>query len=408
MPTETPARPRHRSGRPLRVLKIAPTSFFADYGCHVRILEETHAIQRLGARVRLCAYPGGRDLPGVEVRRVRGTPWSDEVRVGSSYHRFYLDALLGAWALKHSLAFRPDVLHAHLHEGAFLAGPIAAALRVPLVFDFQGSLTSEMLDHNFLRPRSPLLPPLRWLERRIDHHADMVLTSSHNAAAIVERDFGVPASRVLAIPDAVNPATFRPFWSYSDEDRREGRAALGIKPGAQVVVYLGLLAEYQGTGRLLSAAKALVESGRDVHFLLMGFPGQQTYRHTADLLGIGHRVTFTGGIRYEDAPRYLALGDVAVAPKLSETEGNGKLLNYMAVGLPTVTFDTPVSHEILGPLGRYAKFGDVASLAEELARLLDEDRRDLARALRTRAVEQFSWENQGQRIMDVYAALLRS
>ncbi|MEZ4582116.1 MAG: hypothetical protein R3A10_10865 [Caldilineaceae bacterium] len=28
------------SGRRHRVLFIAPTSFFADYGCHVRILEE--------------------------------------------------------------------------------------------------------------------------------------------------------------------------------------------------------------------------------------------------------------------------------------------------------------------------------------------------------------------------------
>jgi glycosyltransferase involved in cell wall biosynthesis len=393
--------------RSVRVLKIAPTSFFADYGCHVRILEETLAIQRLGASVALCAYPGGRNLHGVDVRRVWGTPWSNSVRVGSSYHRLYLDALLGAWALNAVVDFRPDVIHAHLHEGAFVAAPIARSLGIPLVFDFQGSLTSEMLDHNFIRRGSPFFRPLRWLEGKINGQADVILTSSHNAADILEQQFGVAAERIVAIPDAVNPAAFRPRWSYSDEELRLERRRLGIPNGSKVVVYLGLLAEYQGSGHLLRAAKRICDTREDVHFLLMGFPGQRTYQELARSLGIAHRVTFTGGIPYEEAPRYLALGDVAVSPKLSETEGNGKLLNYMAVGLPTATFSTPVSREILGPLGRYAALGDEASLADELARLLDEDGNRLGRALRARAVELFSWEDQGQRIMDVYSSLLR-
>ena len=56
-------------------------------------------------------------------------------------------------------------------------------------------------------------------------------------------------------------------------------------------------------------------------------------------------MTFTGKILYEDAPRYLALGDIATAPKISATEGSGKILNYMALGLPTVAFTMPVSQE---------------------------------------------------------------
>ena len=41
----------HEAPTARHVLKIAPTCFFADYGCHVRILEETLALQALGSRV---------------------------------------------------------------------------------------------------------------------------------------------------------------------------------------------------------------------------------------------------------------------------------------------------------------------------------------------------------------------
>ena len=40
-----------QSTRHLRVLMIAPTSFFSDYGCHVRIYEEAKILQKLGHRV---------------------------------------------------------------------------------------------------------------------------------------------------------------------------------------------------------------------------------------------------------------------------------------------------------------------------------------------------------------------
>jgi glycosyltransferase involved in cell wall biosynthesis len=392
---------------PLRVLKIAPTSFFADYGCHVRILEETLAIQRLGARAAICTYPGGRDVFGLDVRRSAGAPWGNGVRVGSSYHRLYLDGFLGAQVAWTALRFRPDLIHAHLHEGALIGLPVARALGVPLVFDFQGSLTSEMLDHEFIARDSPFVRPLRWLERRINLRADLILTSSLNAAELLVEQFGVPAGRVQPVPDAVDAERFAPRWSYSEAERARLRHQLGVPIDARLIVYLGLLAEYQGSGHLLRAAARLCARRPDVHFLLMGYPGQRRYQEYAELLGIGQRVTFTGRVPYEQAPAHLALGDVAVSPKLSETEGNGKLLNYMAVGLPTVTFDTPVSREILGPLGRFARLGDDVALADELERLLDDPQHDrIAQALRQRALERFSWLDAGRRIVDAYRTMV--
>jgi glycosyltransferase involved in cell wall biosynthesis len=136
----------------------------------------------------------------------------------------------------------------------------------------------------------------------------------------------------------------------------------------------------------------------------MGYPGEDRYRAMAQRLGIAGSVTFTGRVPYERAPRYLAAGDVAVAPKLSTSEANGKLLNYMALGLPTVAFDTVVNRDILGPAGIFARMADETDLAERLLNCLaDEDERsDRGAALRERAVDKFSWTEAGRRILEIY------
>jgi len=108
---------------------------------------------------------------------------------------------------------------------------------------------------------------------------------------------------------------------------------------------------------------------------------------------------------YEEAPRYLALGDVAVAPKISATEGSGKILNYMAMGLPTVAFPTPVSREYLGDLGVYAREISAPALADALLSLLRDPAGavELGVRLREKAVGEYSWERGGRLIQEIYS-----
>ncbi|MCL5962397.1 MAG: glycosyltransferase family 4 protein, partial [Chloroflexi bacterium] len=371
------------------ILKIAPTSFFADYGCHVRILEETLALEKAGSKVTVCTYGSGRDIGGVEICRARSAPLSNGVRVGSSKRKVYFDAWLSLYALAASRRVKPDIVHAHLHEGALIGYPISRLNKTPLVFDFQGSLTSEMVDHSFLRRESLVYAPLRQIEMIINRLAGVIITSSRNAADILIREFDCPADKVFPVPDCVNGDRFRPKWEIPLHRRLQLKRELGIPEDRKIVVYLGLLAEYQGSSHLLQAASLVHREVPDVHFLLMGYPGEQRYKDLAGVLGISDFVTFTGKIPYEKASMYLSLGDVAVSPKISETEGNGKLLNYIATGLPTVTFNTPVSMEILGDLGVYAQLGNTEQLAGLIEWLLKDERaaEDIGRNLRARAVD---------------------
>jgi glycosyltransferase involved in cell wall biosynthesis len=214
------------------------------------------------------------------------------------------------------------------------------------------------------------------------------------------------------VADAVNTSVFAP--PATDLERAACSAlkqSLGIPPDKKVVVYLGLLAPYQGTDLLLEAASIIVhEWGRhDTHFLVMGFPGVDSYRAQADRLNLNGNVSFPGRIPYGDAPRFLALGDVGVAPKLSVTEGAGKIGNYMAMGLPTVAFDTPVSREYLGELGVYAERGNSRSLAASLCEVLDNPQhyREVGRQLRKVSADNLSWDIAIARIEAAYERAMK-
>jgi glycosyltransferase involved in cell wall biosynthesis len=401
------------------ILMIAPTSFFADYGSHVRILEEAHILQRLGNRITLCTYASGQDVDDLTIERTVGIPWRKGYEVGSSWHKIAFDALLSVKCATVVRRLRPDVIHAFLHEGALIGYPLSllgSFLRpalspvegpskggVPLVFDFQGSLTSEMIDHKFLQPDSLSRRLLYRLEGVLTRLPNAIIANSLHAAELLVGQFSCERRKIRIVPDCVDSDRFRP-GVIDGEERLALRARLGIPPGCKVVVYLGLLAEYQGIDLLLQAAVHLLETRSDVHFLIMGFPNVERYREMAGQLGLAEHVTFTGRIPYEEAPSYLALGDMAVAPKISATEGSGKLLNYMAMGLPVVAFDAPVSREYLGEQGVYVPLGDTLALARALEVLLDDPRKGMAlgQQLRERATHYYLWPEAGEKILQVY------
>ena len=402
LPPDAAKRPAQKGPDAYHVLMIAPTSFFASYGCHVRILEEARILQRMGHRVTIATYHNGQDVAGLDIERTLPIPWRSDYEVGSSRHKIGFDVLLGIKCATFTWR-RPDVIHAHLHEGVLIGYPLGLLWGVPLVFDFQGSMTSEMLDHRFLNRGGILFKPWRRLERLLTSLPKAIITSSHNAAQLLTESFECDPAIVTPIPDCVNADTFSP--SLSPEEVAELKSRWEIPPSRRVVAYLGLLAEHQGTSLLLEAAASIIKRRPDTHFLIMGYPGVEHYRVLAQRLGLGDHVTFTGRVAYpDDAARYLSMGDVAVAPKISATEGSGKLLNYMAMAMPVVAFDTPVSREYLGTDGVYASCGDVAELAEALCTLLDDPvrARQLGENLRRRSIAKYSWEWAGRQIVRIY------
>ena len=385
---------RPRAG--YRVLMVAPTPFFADRGCHVRIYEETRALQALGCQVDICTYHLGNDRPGLAIHRTARVPWYTKLSAGPSWHKVYIDGLLllKSWAVARRKGARPDLIHGHLHEGAAIGWAVGRLLGIPVVGDFQGSLSGEMKAHHFAGYQF-------WArnERWLDHLPQVAVASCSDVARDMQERFGV--QNVILALDGVDTESFRP--GVETGDLRADQRAL-VPPGRRAVVYLGVLSAYQGVDQLLAAIPQVVARVPAAYFLMMGYPNEDRYRHMAAEMGLAAHVAFPGRIDYGQAARYLALGEVAVGPKMSETESNGKLYNYMACALPTVAFDTPPSREILGDLGVYAPRGDVAALAEAIAGLLEDPQgsRQLGDRLRQRVIERFSWEKTARQLLEAY------
>ncbi|MHC1697216.1 MAG: glycosyltransferase family 4 protein [Geobacteraceae bacterium] len=379
----------------LRILMLAPTPYFSDRGCHVRIYEEARSLIRRGHEVRIVTYHLGRDMPDIPTRRTPAVPWYRKLAAGPSWHKPYLDILLFCTAAAEVRRFRPDLLYAHLHEGAFLGIFLKMVFRIPLLFDCQGSLTTELVDHNFVRPGSLPYRLFRLIEGFVNSRADLILTSSGPAASDLREHWAVPADRVRALMDGVDTEEFCPFGS--EKVKRE----LNLPAGVPVAVFLGVLNRYQGIDILLEVVKIIRERGVPLHFLVMGFPHEQ-YQERAVAEGLADRMTFTGRIDYRTAAQLLSAGDVALSPKVSLSEANGKLFNYMACGIPVLAFDTPINREILGDAGVYARFADAADFAARLEELVQQEglRRELAEKVRKKALEEHSWEARGRDLED--------
>ena len=83
------------------------------------------------------------------------------------------------------------------------------------------------------------------------------------------------------------------------------------------------------------------------------------------------------------------------------------MLNYMALGLPVVAFDTPVHREYLGEHGTWVEPHSVEGLADAIADLAHhpQKRKKLGELLRQRVTKLFTWPAAAKKIESVYKLL---
>lgn len=333
-------------------LHIAPTPFFADRGCHIRIRNEIEALRDCGVRVILCTYPLGADQEGIDIRRTARIPGYTRVDAGFSPFRFPADLLLFLLVLRTAWRERPDVLHGHLHEGALIGWAVRLCLfwrRLPVIMDMQGSLSGELVGYGTVCGTGRLVRLVRRVERCICRLPQLFFCSSPRSLDLLRRDFGVAEERLVLLNDVV------PDRFFADQEQAALRQQLDLPAERTVVLYSGSLLPGKGLGHVLDAIAELQGQRPDLFFVLVGYPVDEV-RTQLETRGLADSVRLVGRVAYDELPRWLAVADIALEPKEEVSgEASGKVLHYLAAGLPVVCFDTVNNRDLLGELGYYAR-----------------------------------------------------
>lgn len=389
-------------GKPLTILHIAPTPFFSDRGCHMRIRGIIHALNKQAVSSVLCTYNLGRDVEGIEAVRTARIPGYTKLEAGPSAFKYLADILLLFKVCSLIRRRQPDIIHAHLHEGALIGWMARLAFfwrKIPMVFDMQGSLVGELEAYGYFH-KFRFIKRFFWsIEYLITRMPDRFLCSSQNSVDILLSQFNVKPDHVMLVNDGADE-----FQVSQNESRAAG---IELPDDKSIVIYTGALLEAKGLGTLCNTILEARDRDINCHFLLVGYP-VQLMRDFCEKHHMQAWCTLTGRVPYEQLGRYLTKADIALEPKLVDSgEASGKLLNYMGAGLPVVCFDTTSNRQILGESGYYAP-PDSGTLVDQIESAIAEPEKasHAGGAGKTRIREVFSWDAGGRKILNVYNSCL--
>ena len=388
----------------LRILVIAPTPFFADRGCHIRINEECQAIIARGHIVKILTYGLGHTVAGLDIERIHHFSFYKKTAAGPSFFKIILDGLLTLKTIRRIRSFKPDVIHAHLHEGVCIAwvARFLTGSRVPILFDAQGSLLAEL--RNFLR-RTPniFFSFMHLVEKWIFRVSQAIVVSSDSLRQLAHTQHLVPHNTPLLL--AADSAEAAPV--LTSEEKRILREQYHVPSDALTLMYCGGMTADKGTNLLYGAVLPFFATHPSLHILWIGGP-EDTIRAQAVRDGFADRMTFLGSQPFQHTARLSQLGDIAIDPKPpTSSQASGKMLSYMAIALPIVTFDS-ANRDMIDSANFFAAPATVEGLRATILTAINtqpETLSEIGKKNRAYLQEHFSWGNTAKVLEETYVEM---
>ncbi len=328
---------------------------------------DPHVSTRIGFPVTAGAIDGRATVTVGGVPYHRLLPWVMPGRLD----RLYAAHLHRAAGLTTGL--RPAVLHAASnYANAVIALALRDATGLPVLYEVRGFWEDTWLSRHAAPDelkRSDRYVRTRALETHCMTAADLVVTLGEAMREeIVAR--GVPADRVVIVPNAVSQEFLRPL----PDDGGRLRASLGLGPDEFVVGLVSSLVAHEGIGTLLEAVRLLGERGVSARALIVGDgPERTALQRQAAALGLD--AVFTGRVPSARVRDYHAVLDAFVVPRtpdrVCQLVTPLKPVEAMASGLPVVVSDVRALAEIITDRETGLLFPplDAAALADQLQQL---------------------------------------
>lgn len=335
--------------------------------------------------------------PAAEAKGLLGFVWE-----------FAYSWVRAAWlSLKVRRERRFDVLQAcNPPDTYWLLALLWRPFGVKFVFDHH-DLNPELFISRFGQPRGALkrleYRALLWLERRTFRAAHRVISTNESYKAIALRRGGRAPDEVTVVRSGPDTRQMRPI--YPDHPR----PADGIN-----LVYLGIMGPQDGVDQVLLVVDELVHRrGRtNVTATLLGFGDCfQDLKHQATALALDEHVTFTGRVDRVAIAEHLSRADIGLCPDLNtplnDLSTMNKTMEYMAYGLPAVSFDLTETRVSGADTLLYVPSGDIAAFADAVETLIDNPglRAELGRRARARVETLLDWRPQALAYVSVFDEL---
>ena len=377
-----------------RVLLVAACPFPCARGTPTRILRMAEALAARGHEVHVATYHLGSDeqIDGsFNIHRIRNVKSYSKMSAGPSYGKlFLLDPLLAAKIGQVIEQEDIEIVHAHHFEGLAAAHIAARKAGIPLIYDAHTTLSSELHYYGLGLPAAMKRRLAAFLDRQLPRLADHAITVSEEIRARLIDSGAMAAERISLLPNGVEMEHF-------------GEAS----PVARnVVVYAGSLAPYHRLDLLLESFQLVLRQRPDAKLKIATEEDFSVYELACRRLGIRQATEVCVG-GYAQLPAIFSGATVAVNPRVEGAGLPQKLLNYMAGGLPVVSFAGSARHMIDGQHGRIIANHDVQGFAAGIIGYLNDN--DSARAHGGNAKQfvqdHFTWSQVAAQLEALYEQL---
>ncbi|OUC93610.1 glycosyltransferase family 4 protein [Streptosporangium minutum] len=371
-----------------------------------RVWQESTTLRDAGWDVHVICPQGTKrdtephvEIDGVKIyryplRAATGGPLGYVQEYGSAlWHTFRLARRIGPVDVVHACN-PPDLL--------FLVARMLKRQGARFVFD-QHDLVPELYLSRFDRGKDFLYRAVCRLERLTYQAADVVIATNESYREVAIGRGGKKPEEVFVVRSA--PAVERFHQVPREESIKRGKPHL--------LCYLGVMGPQDGVDYALrSLARLRDDLGRtDWHAVFVG--GGDTFEDMIAFsreLGLADSVEFTGRIPDEDLLRYLSAADVCLAPDplnpLNDVSTMNKIMEYMAMARPIVSFDLREARVSAGDAAVYAPANDESEFAKLIARLLDDpqERQRMGETGKARVTGPLSWERSRTALLAAYEA----
>ena len=378
-----------------------------------RMWNIARALKEAGAAVSVICPIFGKDsepytvLDDIAIHRYRNT-FADGSVVG--YFREYGVAFIKTFVLLHKLMLRGRVHVVHVANPPDIFWPLAIYLKlfgIRFIFD-EHDLSPEAYLSRFDKDEADagsLYTVQRWFQKLSYRFADGILSTNETYRERAVQTDPRNAKKTFVVRNGPDTRTFRS--TPPNPALKKGRKYLAA--------YIGVMAIQDGLEYVIRAVDELVNKrkNKDVIFYLIGKGDDwPRLKEMAAELGIAEDIVFTGRIPDPEALEIMSTADVCLSPDpyspLNELSTMTKIMEYMSLGKPIVSFTLKENKYSAGPSALYVHNNDPVAFAEGILTLAqDPDRsRTMGEAGIKRVTEELSWQKQAERLRAAYTYVL--